>query len=603
MPHPTKRQLAARERARKRWPERASKFKTTLEEYCSKEVDQGAKEDNSPNDINHGVAKEENVPLCEVKIEAECDESQIQHDPISIVSVEPDIKLENDCCNEEMTIDDGLKCDQPPIQSASFQQIIPIIERCKFCLRILDETIKMLFRPGKLHWKKIEFALSISLTVEPLCCVSCWQMIDLFDGFKRSCQMAFYKPEELLRSRQNGLCSEPATNQVPAFVKISAPVDSRPVKTSTNQDKHSAWTSWMANIPVKQDKKKTEKVKFLSCKQCSKQFAGFASFIAHKTTCRGYPCHICSTVLDTRQRLRMHYEQDHSDPFPFKCQKEGCDCEFSLQEALLTHEQLCELDTFDPIDCTICGFTMTSIGSVREHEDIHVQARFVCRACKAKFLDRNKLKIHWKKHIQKATETAGLESENEADNAMASDDTDTPSYFCPRKSCRLVFRSNTDLDIHVQHCGQKSGFICSVCGAVLMTPYTLRMHMANHEEPKVECETCGKKFHTEPQLRKHMGVHSNERKFQCKVCKKRFKSREANRVHQRIHTNEKPYACHICDQRFTYNCLLKTHLEKGHGERELGSKQKNIPTDSPVQQHEAVSLDSTQVFNIYGHLL
>ncbi|XP_053684227.1 zinc finger protein 490-like [Sabethes cyaneus] len=565
MPFINKKKLAARNRLRRLCPENASRIKTTLEicssasvsTDCVKEADQGVKEDSLPNDIDHGEVQEEDTTLWEVEIVAECDESQIQLDPISIIDVGPDIKIENDCSSEKTTIADGLKCDQPPIQSASFQQIIPVMERCKFCLRILDETIKMLFRPGQLHWKKIEFALSISLTVEPLCCVSCWQMIDLFDGFKRSCQTAFYKPEELLRSRQNGLGSEPAPKQVPAFVKAPAPVDSRPVKTSTSQDKDSACTSWMANVPVKQDEKKT--------------------------------------VLDTAQRPRIHYEQDHSDPFPFKCQKEGCDCEFSIQEALLAHEQLCELDNFDPIDCMICGFTMTSIGSVREHENIHVQARFVCKVCKAKFLDRNKLKTHWKKHIQKATEIVCLESDNEEDNAMASDDTDadTPSYFCPRKSCRLGFCSKTDLDLHVKYCGEKSNFICTVCGVGLKSAYTLKMHMAHHEAPKLECETCGKKFHTEPQLKKHMGVHSNERKFQCKVCKKRFKSREANRVHQRIHTNEKPYACHICDQRFTYNCLLKTHLEKGHEEQELKSKQKNIPTVSPVQQQEEVSLDST----------
>lgn len=65
-------------------------------------------------------------------------------------------------------------------------------------------------------------------------------------------------------------------------------------------------------------------------------------------------------------------------------------------------------------------------------------------------------------------------------------------------------------------------------------------------------------------LKKHMSVHSEERRFQCKVCGKRFKSHEANRVHQRIHTQEKPYICHICGMAFTYNCLLKTHLERGH---------------------------------------
>lgn len=74
-------------------------------------------------------------------------------------------------------------------------------------------------------------------------------------------------------------------------------------------------------------------------------------------------------------------------------------------------------------------------------------------------------------------------------------------------------------------------------------------------------------------LKKHSAVHSDARNYECKVCGKRFKSHEANRVHQRIHTQEKPYVCHICGMAFTYNCLLKTHLEKGHDSQNSGRKE------------------------------
>lgn len=135
---------------------------------------------------------------------------------------------------------------------------------------------------------------------------------------------------------------------------------------------------------------------------------------------------------------------------------------------------------------------------------------------------------------------------------------------CRREGCTKMFFDTNNRHNHEQHCGQDVQVICSICGAIFRSKGALRAHMPSHGEPTVVCEVCNKAFHTRAKLKKHMSVHSEERRFQCKVCGKRFKSHEANRVHQRIHTQEKPYICHICGMAFTYNCLLKTHLERGH---------------------------------------
>nr|XP_029730977.1 zinc finger protein 2-like isoform X1 [Aedes albopictus] len=151
------------------------------------------------------------------------------------------------------------------------------------------------------------------------------------------------------------------------------------------------------------------------------------------------------------------------------------------------------------------------------------------------------------------------------------------SVPCRREGCTKKFFNPNMRRNHEMHCGQNVQEICSACGSMFRSKGALRIHMTLHDDPSFVCEVCNKAFHTKQKLKKHSAVHSDERRYQCKVCGKGFKSREANRVHQRIHTQEKPYVCHICGMAFTYNCLLKTHLERGHepGELALGRNERH----------------------------
>ncbi|XP_058838018.1 zinc finger protein 699-like isoform X2 [Topomyia yanbarensis] len=163
-----------------------------------------------------------------------------------------------------------------------------------------------------------------------------------------------------------------------------------------------------------------------------------------------------------------------------------------------------------------------------------------CSICSATFTDRRSLEDHINKHN-------GIKP-----------------YSCQQK-CGISFYSFQARKSHEKYCGIDK-LICSICGIQLSSKGTFQQHILSvHGEAKFGCKTCGRMFKSMKSRNKHMLVHSDERNYQCEVCTKAFKTSYARWVHLRIHTQEKPFACTICDQKFTYNCSLKTHIQRAHG--------------------------------------
>ncbi|XP_062562674.1 zinc finger protein 490-like [Armigeres subalbatus] len=189
-----------------------------------------------------------------------------------------------------------------------------------------------------------------------------------------------------------------------------------------------------------------------------------------------------------------------------------------------------------------------------------------CNRCKQIFATKKLYSHHWKSCLQEklySCQQCPLKFNTEARLIVHTErHTGERNYPC-REGCGKMLTYTTRYN-HERRCGKEIRVLCSICGAVFRSDNALHVHMATHGNPLFSCKLCDKSFHTKSRLKKHGGVHTDARNFECKVCGKRFKSHEANRVHQRIHTQEKPYVCSICGTAFTYNCLLKTHMEKGH---------------------------------------
>lgn len=78
------------------------------------------------------------------------------------------------------------------------------------------------------------------------------------------------------------------------------------------------------------------------------------------------------------------------------------------------------------------------------------------------------------------------------------------------------------------------------------------------------CLVCGKDFHTNANLIRHMRTHSDERPFKCPECDKAFRQKAHLKKHMRLHNGEKPFVCSHCFRKFTQKSTLTGHVRTKH---------------------------------------
>ncbi|XP_076010119.1 uncharacterized protein LOC143003386 [Genypterus blacodes] len=109
------------------------------------------------------------------------------------------------------------------------------------------------------------------------------------------------------------------------------------------------------------------------------------------------------------------------------------------------------------------------------------------------------------------------------------------------------------------------------------------------------CRTCGKSFHVDKQLKRHMRIHTFKAVHSCQYCEKSFTFNSSLTRHLRVHTGEKPYECVLCGKRFNVSTTLKVHYRSHTGEKpyKCSACEKAFTTCSNLKKHMALHNSAT----------
>ncbi|XP_077419367.1 uncharacterized protein LOC144050185 [Vanacampus margaritifer] len=139
---------------------------------------------------------------------------------------------------------------------------------------------------------------------------------------------------------------------------------------------------------------------------------------------------------------------------------------------------------------------------------------------------------------------------------------------CSCSHCGKTFVNKYGLKKHlILHTGEKR-FRCSDCGK----RFTWKVHLITHArthtgEKPFACSVCGKTFAQKGHVRTHMKIHTGEKPFACSVCNFSFGGRSGLAKHMKTHTGDKHFSCSVCDKKFLHGWALKTHARIHTGEK------------------------------------
>lgn len=218
----------------------------------------------------------------------------------------------------------------------------------------------------------------------------------------------------------------------------------------------------------------------LECICCNETFQDVSNMRAHMHSHKIFKCKICNKKFTILSNLRRHLRKSHAakaktdeddnddEVLQFKCI--GCEATFPRRKLLSEH--------------------------LKAHKD------FVCRICKAKFTFATNLRKHLYLHKRQIRVWRHIPSEKRTCDV-----------------CFKVFKYRPSMLKHRKK-HDSSGKECQFCAQVFENSIKLYKHMdENHEDRKnIVCQTCGKKFFREWNLKMHMIVHTGAKPFMCEIC-------------------------------------------------------------------------------------
>ena len=328
------------------------------------------------------------------------------------------------------------------------------------------------------------------------------------------------------------------------------------------------------------------------CMFCEKRYPRKEEFVRHILNCKAsvelkhsgkVDCSLCGKEFTNAEKYRQHYlEHMH----PYKC--EECQKLFLRRVNLENHN--CRPWNGDRVECDQCGKTFKNPNNLKRHVLCHIKARYECEKCHKTFrredyinshicVDEsgNKVKIKKYKRTGEVLRTEpGISScvcatcgksyssiSNMNKHMLTHDE---PKEKC--HECGKMFHLKINLKQHLRYTHATTlQCVCKKCGKMLKNRNSVYSHMKQFHSGVVEtheCQTCHKVFNQKGNLKKHMLVHSTDKKYKCTLCEKNFKFPEQLKRHTYWHMHGCQYQCDYCTREFVMEFQLKAHVNQAH---------------------------------------
>ena len=236
------------------------------------------------------------------------------------------------------------------------------------------------------------------------------------------------------------------------------------------------------------------------------------------------------------------------------CSSEGCGIFFNSKKVLNRHKLEEHGIEGELSICSICKFESPNVHSLARHMAVHtVERNFSCDECGEKFKYERSIGKHKMMHqriLQK-------------------------NLVCQIGDCKEAFKNKRQFHHHQRKdhrdFKKRSNSICKICDFDSRSKNNLARHMVKHtKEKQYMCHECDKSFAWENGLINHVKIHKNIYDYECDQCNKKFRQKGTLKVHKIVkHDKIYPFICPTCGEGFPSLTVHKRHMSIHTGEKKF----------------------------------